>query len=81
MRIDYAWTVSYTHLDVYKRQTQDRVGEDGYDAGAKILTDFFRKEVAKFDTPDLDPRGKQIIDCFMNGGTLADYEAITPTNL
>ena len=61
--------------------TQDRVGEDGYDAGAKILTDFFRKEVAKFDTPDLDPRGKQIIDCFMNGGTLADYEAITPTNL
>ena len=61
--------------------TQDRVGEDGYDAGAKILDDFFRKELAKFDTPDLDPRGKQIIDCFMKGGTLADYEAITPTNL
>ena len=56
-------------------------GTDGYDAGAKILTDFFRKELAKFDTPDLDPRGKQIIDCFMNGGTLEDFEAITPTNL
>ena len=61
--------------------TQDRVGTDGYDAGAKILTDFFRKELVKFDTPDLDPRGKQIIDCFMNGGTLEDFEAITPTNL
>ena len=35
--------------------TQDRVGTEGYDAGAKILTDFFRKELAKFDTPDLDP--------------------------
>ncbi len=50
--------------------TQDRVGTDGYDAGAKILTDFFRKELAKFDTPELDPLGKQIIDCFMNGGKL-----------
>ena len=61
--------------------TQDRVGTDGYDAGAKILTDFFRKELAKFDTPDLDPLGKQIIDCFMNGGKLEDFEAITPTGL
>ena len=61
--------------------TQDRVGTDGYDAGAKTLTDFFRKELSKFDTPDLDPRGKQIIDCFMNGGSLEDFEAITPTNL
>ena len=61
--------------------TQDRVGTDGYDAGAKILTDFFRKELAKFDTPELDPLGKQIIDCFMNGGKLEDFEAITPTGL
>mgnify|MGYP000320329112 CR=1 FL=1 len=28
------------------------------------------KELAKFDTPELDPLGKQIIDCFMNGGKL-----------
>lgn len=61
--------------------TQDRVGTDGYDAGAKILTDFFRKELAKFDTPELEPLGKQIIDCFMNGGTLEDFEKITPTGL
>ncbi len=61
--------------------TQDLVGTDGYDAGAKILTDFFRKELAKFDTPELEPLGKQIIDCFMNGGKLEDFEAITPTGL
>ena len=40
-----------------------------------------RKELAKFDTPDLDPRGKKIIDCFLRGGKLEDFEAITPTNL
>ena len=62
-------------------ETQDRVGTDGYDAGAKILTDFFRKELVKFDTPELEPLGKQIIDCFMNGGTLEDFEKITPTGL
>ena len=61
--------------------TQDRVGTDGYDAGAKILTDFFRKELQKFDTPELSPLGKQIIDCFMNSGKLEDFEALTPSNL
>ena len=40
-----------------------------------------RKELAKFDTPELEPLGKQIIDCFMNGGTLEDFEKITPTGL
>ena len=61
-------------------ELQDRMGEAGYDAGAKILVDFFAKELKKFDTPELDPVGKQIIDCFMKGGTIEDYEAITPTH-
>ena len=61
--------------------TQDRVGTDGYDAGAKILTDFFRKELEKFYTSELDPLGRQIIECFMKGGKLEDYEALTPIGL
>ena len=55
-----------------------RYGEDGYDAGAKILTDFFAKELDKFYTDDLDPLGKEIIDCFRRGGTIEDYCKITP---
>lgn len=61
-----------------RTETQDRMGEDGYDAGAKILTDFFAKELDKFYTDELDPLGKQIIDCFRNGGTIEDYCKITP---
>lgn len=58
--------------------TQDRLGTEGYDAGAKILNDFFKQELKKFDTEELDPLGRQIIACCMNDGTLEDYIALTP---
>jgi hypothetical protein len=64
-----------------RTETQDTMGEEGYDAGAKILVDFFAKELEQFDTPDLDETGRQILECFKKGGTLQDYEAITPTNI
>jgi hypothetical protein len=62
-------------------ETQSRLGEDGYDAGAKILTDFFKQEVRQFLTPELDELGRQIIECCLNDGTLEDYLALTPLKL
>lgn len=59
-------------------ETQDMLGQEGYDAGAKILTDFFTSELEKFDTPELDPLGREIIACFKNGGSVEDYCALTP---
>jgi len=58
--------------------TQPEVGEEAYDQGAKILYDFFRKYLAEFDSPDLDPLGKQIIECCLNEGSVDDYEALLP---
>jgi len=58
--------------------TQPEVEADGYDAGAKILYDFFRRELPKFMEPDLDPLGKQIITCCMDVGTVEDYERLVP---
>ena len=53
---------------------QAEVGKEGYDAGAKILSDFFKKELSlHLKEPDLDPLGKKIIECCMNDGTLEDY--------
>jgi len=49
------------------------VGKEAYDKGAKILIDFFKSELEKFNTPDLDPLGRKIIECFMNNGTVSDY--------
>ena len=60
---------------------QAEVGNLGFDAGAKVLTEFFKSELAKFDTPDLDPLGQQIIACCMNDGSVDDYLKLIPIRL
>ena len=59
-------------------EVQKEVGLDGYDAGAKILTDFFEQELQKFNTQELNPLGRQIIDMFLNGATVQDYIKLIP---
>ncbi len=55
-------------------ENQPEIGIEGYDAGAEILRAFFIKELQKFRQPDLDPLGKEIIACGLDGGTAQDYE-------
>jgi hypothetical protein len=55
---------------------QPEVGEDGYDAGARILHDFFERELKKFIHTDLDPLGKKIIDCCLDKGKIEEYEKL-----
>lgn len=59
-------------------EKQAALGEEGYDKGAEILYDFFAKELEVYNTEDLHPVGKQILECFFNRGTIEDYCAITP---
>lgn len=64
----------FINKDFLQVDHQKEVGAEGYDAGAKILTDFFKKEIARYlDEKDLDPLGRKIIECCMNDGTLDDY--------
>jgi hypothetical protein len=68
-----------TIADVFLRvATQPEVGTEAYDAGAGVLRDFIHKQVRKFLEPDLDPLGRQIIECCLANGTLAEYEALIP---
>jgi len=62
-------------LKVYR---QKEVGEQGYDAGAEILYNFFRQELQKFLVPDLLPLGKQIIEACLEGKSVEDYNKILP---
>ncbi|MFW5645272.1 MAG: DUF4914 family protein, partial [Bacteroidota bacterium] len=64
-------------LKVY-RQTE--VGFEGYDAGARILYDFFKKELPKFISPGLSATGKRIIDACMSDASVEDYNSIIPMN-
>jgi hypothetical protein len=59
-------------------ETQPEIGKEGYDQGAKVLSDFFKKELQKFNTPELHPLGKKIIDICLNDGTLEEYLEVIP---
>lgn len=62
-------------------ERQSEVGTDGYDAGAKILIDFFKQEASKFNTDELHPLGKQIIECLLRDAPLQDYIDLIPMRL
>ena len=56
--------------------TQPEVGEAAYDQGARILTDFFHKQIRGFLEDDLNPLGRRIIECCLEGGQVTDYEGL-----
>jgi hypothetical protein len=64
--------------EFFKVEKQPEVGVVAYDQGAAMLRDFFIKELSKYDSPDLLPLGREIIDCCMNGGSIEDYDALIP---
>jgi hypothetical protein len=54
------------------------VGDEAFDEGASILKEFFDQQIKEFLEPDLDPLGKEIIDCCLSNSTLEDYERLIP---
>lgn len=53
---------------------QPEVGEEAFDAGAEQLRNFFHKQLQDFSSSDLDPLGRQIIDCCFSKGSTEDYQ-------
>lgn len=64
-------------LQVFK---QPEVGMEGYDAGAEILTDFFKKELTKYLTPELSETGRKIIEACFAGASVEEYNELIPMN-
>jgi hypothetical protein len=56
---------------------QPEVGREAYDAGARILSDFFKKELEKFLTEDLIPIGREIIEACLKNATPDQYIELT----
>ena len=67
---------SYLSKVFLQTQYQPEVGTEVYDIGAKMLTDFFKEEIQKYLTPDLDPLGRKIIEICLNDGSVEDYAAV-----
>ena len=60
---------------------QPEVGNEGYDAGAKILSDFFKRELAKYMTPELSPLGRKIIECCLRDGKMEEFLEFIPMRM
>jgi hypothetical protein len=68
----------YIRKAYLQTETQAEVGIEGYDKGAKMLTDFFKVELQKFDIQQLDTLGQKIVDLFLNDAAISDYIALIP---
>ena len=71
----------YVRRTFLRPELQSKLGNEGYDAGAKILTDFMKKQIQEFMTDELDPIGRKIIELCLNDAPLEEYLKITPLHL
>ena len=71
----------YVRRTFLRPEYQSKLGIEGYDAGAKILTDFMKEQVKEFDTEELDPIGHEIIQLLMNDAPIEEYLKITPLDI
>ena len=71
----------YVRRTFLRPELQSWLGFEGFDAGAKIITDFFKEQLQQFMTDELDPLGRQIIELVMNDAPLEDFVDLTPLNL
>jgi hypothetical protein len=62
-------------LKVYN---QPEVGIEGYDAGAEMLKEFFKKELQQYLTPELHPTGRKIIEACLADASVEEYNKIVP---
>lgn len=60
--------------------TQPEVGDEAYDEGAEVLTEFFHKHLREFLHDDLHPLGRTIIECCLDHGQVDDYQSLIATS-
>lgn len=56
---------------------QSDVGNEAYDKGALMLYNFFKQELQKYLTPDLNPIGREIIEACLRNASVSDYQNFT----
>lgn len=72
---------TYLPIGFLQPNMQPEVGNEGYDAGAKILSDFFKSELKQYLTPELNPLGRKIIECCLRDGSIEEYLELIPMRL
>jgi hypothetical protein len=63
------------HVDL-----QREIHAEVYDRGARQLQEFAERELRQHLVDDLDPLGRDIISCVVDGGTVDDLDALVPAS-
>ncbi len=72
----------YIPTGFLRPETQESLGEKGYDKGAEILYNFFIEELKIYDKEkELNPIGRKIIDCVKSKAPVEAYVEIVPFEL
>lgn len=66
-------TIGPWFFDVWQ---QPEVGEEAYERGSQILTEFFHQQLHQFLEDDLRPLGREIIQACLDGASVEQYAAI-----
>lgn len=81
----FGWALRSMSLDgqtvpreLLQPELQAALGTRGYDVGAAILTEFFKREAQLYLAADLDPVGARIIEALMDNAPFAEYLSFTP---
>ncbi len=72
---------TYIPEGLLQTNLQYEVGEKGFDEGASQLNEFFIKELRQYNTAELNPLGRQLIECCLDNGAVGDYSALIPIRL
>lgn len=59
-------------------ELQREIHAETYDIGAAQFQDFAELELRQYLLDDLDPLGRQIIDCALGGGGVEDFDQLLP---
>ena len=65
----------------FQVETQPEVGITAYDEGAEILYHFFHSILQDYMVDELNPLGRQIIECAFDRGSVEDYYDLIPADL
>ena len=68
----------YIRKTLLQPMKQEEVGPEGFFKGADILKNFFKTEIVKYNTKNLDPIGQQIINLYMEDAPLAEFINLIP---
>jgi hypothetical protein len=63
-------------IELLQTELQEGLGIEAYDKGAEILTNFFKKELKQFLSPELEESGRKIIEAYLNDQPLSVFEKL-----